>query len=93
MAAAESSRRRRREAVGPAQVRDPFEEVAAQFLELAGEAHDVDQRRAQVMADDIGEALDFFIGLSEVAGAFLDDGLEIEIVIAQLGFGDVARPA
>jgi len=32
---------------------------ARNFLELAGEPHDVHQRRAQIVADDIGEALDF----------------------------------
>ncbi len=31
---------------GLAQARDPLEDVAAQFVELAGEPHDVDQRRA-----------------------------------------------
>ena len=38
-------------------------------LELAGEAHDVDQGRAKIVADDIGEALDFVIGAGEVGGA------------------------
>ena len=78
------SARRRREAVGRAKCRDPLEDVAAQFLEFAGEAHDVHQRRAQVVADDIGEALDFFIGLAQIGGAFVDRGLEIDIVVAQL---------
>ena len=69
---------------------DPPEDVAAQFLQFAGEAHDVHQRRAQVVADDIGEALDLVIGFAQVGGAFVDRGLEIEIVVAQLRFGVVA---
>ena len=73
------------------QRRDPLEDIAAQFLELAGEAHDVDQRRAQIVADDIGEALDFVVGLAQIGGALVDRGLEIEVVVAQLGFGVVAR--
>ena len=71
--------------------RDPPENVAAQFLEFAGEAHDVHQRRAQIVADDIGEALDFVVGLAQVGGALVDRGLQIEIVVAQLRFGVVAR--
>ena len=58
---------------------DPLEDVAAQFLQLAGEAHDVHQRRAQVVADDIGEALDLVIGFAQVGGALVDRGLEVEI--------------
>ncbi len=71
--------------------RDPPEDVAAQFLEFAGEAHDVDQRRAQIVADDIGEALDLVVGFAQVGGAFVDGGFEIEVVVAQLRFGLVAR--
>ena len=63
--------------------RDPLEDVAAQFLELAGEAHDVHQRRAQVVADDIGEALDLVIGFAQIRGALVDRGLEVDIVVAQ----------
>ena len=67
-----------------------LENVGAQFLEFAGEAHDVDQRRAQIVADDVGEALDFVVGLAKVGGALVDRGFEIEIVVAQLRFGVVA---
>ena len=74
---------------GPA--RDPPEDVTAQLLELAGEAHDVHQRRAQIVADDIGEALNLVVGLAQVGGAFVDRGLEIEVVVAQPGFGVIAR--
>ena len=76
-----------------ASVRDPLEDVAAQFLELAGEAHDVDQRRAQIVADDIGEALDLVVGLAQIGGALVDGGFQIEVVVAQLRFGLVARAA
>ena len=62
---------------------DPPEDVAAQFLELAGEAHDVDQRRTQIVADDIGEALDFFVGLAQVGGALVDGGFQVEIVLSR----------
>ena len=55
----------------------------AQFLELAGEAHDVHQRRAQIVADDIGEALDFVVGLAQIGGALVDGGFEIDVVVAQ----------
>ena len=82
--------RHRRGADGAAQRRDPPEDVGAQFLEFAGEAHDVDQRRAQIVADDIGEALDFVVGLAQVGGALVDGGLEVEVVVAQLRFGLVA---
>ena len=47
---------------------DPLEDAGAQFLQFAGEAHDVDQRRAQVVADDVGEALDLLVGLLQVGG-------------------------
>ena len=70
---------------------DPLEDVAAQFLQLAGEAHDVHQRRAQIVADDVGEALDLVIGFAQVGGALVDRGLEVEIIVAQPGFGLVAR--
>ena len=43
------------------------------------------------MADDIGEALDFVVGLAQIGGALVDGGFEIEIVVAQLRFGLVAR--
>ena len=43
------------------------------------------------MADDIGEALDFVVGLAQVGGALVDRGFEIEVVVAQLRFGVVAR--
>ncbi len=48
---------RRRATNGPTVFIDGFE--------LAGEAHDVDQRRAQVVADDIGEALDLVVGAGQ----------------------------
>ena len=40
-------------------------DLLAHRFELGGKAHDVDKRRAQIMADDIGEALDFLIGLRQ----------------------------
>ena len=43
------------------------------------------------MADDIGEALDFIVGLAQVGRALVDGGFQIEIVVAQHGFGLVAR--
>jgi hypothetical protein len=49
------------------------------------------KRRAQIVADDIGEALDFVVGLAQIGGALVDGRLEIEIVVAQRGFGVVAR--
>ena len=48
-------------------------------FELGGEAEDVDQRRAQIVADDVGEALDFFIGALEVGGAPLDFAFEVGV--------------
>ena len=35
-------------------------------LQLAGEAHDVDQRRTQVVADDVGVALDLLVRLPQL---------------------------
>ena len=43
------------------------------------------------MADDIGEALDFVVGFAQIGGAFVDRGLQIEVVVAQSRFGGVAR--
>ena len=48
-------------------------------LQLAGEAHDVDQRRAQVVGDDVGEALDLLVGAAEVGGALAHALLEAGI--------------
>ena len=75
---------------GMRQRRDAPENVASQFLQFAGEAHDVDQWRAQIVADDIGEALDLVIGLAKIGGALVDGRLEIEIAVAQPCFGLVA---
>ncbi len=55
------------------------EEVVAQRLKLAGEAHDVDQWRAQVVRDDIGIALDLGIRLFEIGGAFRHPALELGV--------------
>ena len=43
------------------------------------------------MADDVGEALDLVIGFAQVGGALVDRGLEVEVVVAQVCFGLVAR--
>ena len=43
------------------------------------------------MADDIGEALDFVVGLAKIGGALVDGGFEIEVVVAQQRFGMVTR--
>ena len=48
-------------------------------LQLGGEAHDVDQRRAEVVTDDIGEALDLFVGALEIGRARGDRAFEPEI--------------
>ena len=45
-------------------------------LQLGGEAHDVDQRRTQVVADDVGEALDLVVGALQVDRALLDAQLQ-----------------
>ena len=58
---------------------DALEKVLAQRLELGREAHDVDQRRAQVVADDVGEALDLVVGFLEVGRAVFDDPFEIGV--------------
>jgi hypothetical protein len=81
---------RRSRSRGAAKCPNPPENVAAQFLEFAGKAHDVHQRRAQIVADDIGEALDLVVGLAKIGGALVDRGFEIEVVVAQQGFGVVA---
>jgi hypothetical protein len=44
----------------------------AGLLEFGSVAHDIDQGRAQVVADDIGEALDFLVGPGEFEGADAD---------------------
>ena len=43
------------------------------------------------MADDIGKALNFVVGLAQIGGAFVHRGLQIEVVVEQLRFGIVAR--
>ena len=63
---------------------DLLEDVLAQRLELGGEAHDVDERRAQIVADDVGEALDLLVGLGQVGGAVFDDALEIGVGAVEL---------
>ena len=45
------------------------------------------------MADDIGEALDFVVGLAKIGGAFVDGGFQIEVVVAQPRFGGVRARA
>src|SRR5258708_3660428 len=86
-----SGRRRRRGGGSMAERRDPLENIVPQLLEFAGEAHDVHQRRAQIVADDIGEALDFVVGLAKIGGALVDGRLEIEVIVAQRRFGVVTR--
>ena len=49
----------------------------AEIFQLGGEAHDVDQGRTQIVADDIGEALDLVVGFRQVGGAVLDDTFEV----------------
>src|ERR1700722_442898 len=75
---------------GKAQGADPLENIAAQLLEFAGEAHDIDQRRAKIVADDIGKALNFVVGLAKIDGAFIYRGFQVEVVVEQLCFGLVA---
>ena len=58
----------------------------ARLLQFGGVAHHVDQRRAQVVADDIGEALDFLVRAHQVAGAFAN-------LVLQAGVGGVERRA
>jgi hypothetical protein len=41
------------------------------------------------VADDVGEALDFLIGLAQVCGALVDGGFEVGIDVAQFRFGRV----
>ena len=41
-------------------------------FQLAGEAHDVDQGRAQIVTHDIGKALNFVIGAAKLGGALAD---------------------
>ena len=53
-------------------------------IELAGEAHHVDERRAQVVADDVGEALDLVVGVLQLADTIGDDRLEVLVGVAQL---------
>jgi hypothetical protein len=70
---------------------EPLKNAAPQLLQLAGKTHDVDQRRAQVVADDVGEALDFLVRLAQIRGALIDRGLEVDVHVAQLPFGLVAH--
>ena len=58
---------------------DAAEDVTAEFFELAGEAHDVDEWRAQIVADDIGKALNLIVGLAQVRRALVDDGLQVDV--------------
>jgi hypothetical protein len=57
------------------------------LLELAREAHDVDQGRAQVVGDDVGEALHLGVGAHQVLGALLDPLLEARVEAPQLAVG------
>src|SRR4029079_9828661 len=51
-----------------------LENIAPQRFQFGGEAHDVHERRAQIVADDIGEALNLFVGFSQIGGAMGDAG-------------------
>jgi len=55
------------------------------LLQLAGEAHDVDQRRPEVVGDDVGEALDFVVGRLQVRRA--GPHLLVEAVVGVGQFG------
>ena len=55
------------------------EDVGAEPLQLGGEAHDVDERGPQIMADDIGEALHFGVAFLQIRGAFGDALLQAAV--------------
>ena len=61
---------------------DPPENVMTQFLKFTGESHDVDQRRTQIVADNVGEALDFIVGLAKLGRTVVHGGFQIEIIVA-----------
>ena len=42
-----------------------LEKFRPQSLQLCGEAHDIDERRPQIVADDVSETLNLFIGAFE----------------------------
>ena len=46
-------------------------------FQLGREPHDVDKRRAQIVADDVGEALDLFIRARQSRGALDDATLQV----------------
>ena len=62
-------------------------------LQLAGEAHHVDQRRAQVVADDVGEPLNFLVGALQVRGPFADTPLKatVQRINLDAGLPELAR--
>ena len=62
-------------------------ERAQTLLQLAGEAHHIDQGRAQVVRDDIGEALDLLVGAAEVLSALDDPSLQPLVQTAQQSLG------
>ena len=66
---------------------DQLGERGGRPFQFGGEAHHVDQRAAQIVADDIGEALDFVIRAGQIGGALGNLLLERIGEIAQ----DVAR--
>ena len=67
------------------QLRDAGEDFLAQLFKLSGESHNVDERRTQVMADDVGETLDLFVGLFEIGCAEFDNALEVGVGGGELG--------
>ena len=55
----------------------------ARFVQLGGEAQHIDQRRAQIVADDIRETLNFLISTQQFGGAVLYSTFQPEIGLAQ----------
>jgi hypothetical protein len=43
------------------------------------------------VADDIGEALNFVVGLAQVGGALVECGVEIELVVEYPRLGGISR--
>ena len=58
-------------------LRQEGSDVGPHRLELAREAHHVDERRAQVVADDVGEALDLVVGRLQVGDALGDQAFQV----------------
>ena len=66
---------------------EPLKDLLPPSVEFAGEAHDIDERRAQVVADDVYKPLNLLIRLAQKSRLIAQALIELLL----LGFDQFAR--